>query len=179
MITVDRGFIQILGPDFGFWLFGSSDRGSQRFRGNLTFSFLCANVTQWRKWLEMVTHLCVTGPWWWIRIQLIFWADRRIQPLILADRRIFIPLFSPLLSRAVETSKLEDRVKYGRIRLNPTFMTPHCTLFYTLPDEVTSVPQLNLVMLPLHFYRWYMTASGEDCTLARAFMPRTTISTSG
>ena len=30
MITADRGFIQIMGPDFGFWLFGSSDRGSQR-----------------------------------------------------------------------------------------------------------------------------------------------------
>ena len=32
MITADRGFIQILGPDFGFCLFGSSDRGSQRPR---------------------------------------------------------------------------------------------------------------------------------------------------
>ena len=30
MITADRGFIQIRGLDFGFWLFGSSDRGSQR-----------------------------------------------------------------------------------------------------------------------------------------------------
>ena len=29
MITADRSFIQIMGPDFGFWLFGSSDRGSQ------------------------------------------------------------------------------------------------------------------------------------------------------
>ena len=26
MITADRGFIQFLGPDFGFWLLGSSDR---------------------------------------------------------------------------------------------------------------------------------------------------------
>jgi len=42
MITADRGFIQILGPDCGFWLLGSSDRGSQRSPGNLTFSFLCA-----------------------------------------------------------------------------------------------------------------------------------------
>ena len=45
MITVDRGFIQFLGPDFGFWLLGRSDRsdrGSQRSRGNLTFSLLCA-----------------------------------------------------------------------------------------------------------------------------------------
>ena len=25
MITADRGFIQSLGPDFGFWLLGSSD----------------------------------------------------------------------------------------------------------------------------------------------------------
>ena len=36
MITADRGFIQILGPDFGFCLFGSSDRGSQRRLGKLT-----------------------------------------------------------------------------------------------------------------------------------------------
>ena len=47
MITADRGFIQILGPDFG--LFGSSDRGSQRRPGKLNFSFLRADVTQWRK----------------------------------------------------------------------------------------------------------------------------------
>ena len=31
MIIADRGFIQFLGPDFGFWFLGSSDRGSQRF----------------------------------------------------------------------------------------------------------------------------------------------------
>ena len=42
MITADRGFIQIMGPDFGFWLLGSSDRGSQRSPGNLTSSLLCA-----------------------------------------------------------------------------------------------------------------------------------------
>ena len=42
MITADRGFIQFLGPDFGFWLLGSSDRGSQRSPANLTFSLLCA-----------------------------------------------------------------------------------------------------------------------------------------
>ena len=40
MITADRRFIQIMGPDFGFWLFGSSDRGFQRRPGKLTFSFL-------------------------------------------------------------------------------------------------------------------------------------------
>ena len=62
MITADRGFIQILGPDFGFWVFESTDRGSQRSRGNLTFPFLCADVTQWRKRLEIEMHLCVTGP---------------------------------------------------------------------------------------------------------------------
>jgi len=28
---------------------------------------------------------------------LIFWADQRIRPLILADRRIYIPLFTPLM----------------------------------------------------------------------------------
>ena len=42
MITADRGFIQTLGPDFGFWLLGSSDRGSQRSPENLTFFLLCA-----------------------------------------------------------------------------------------------------------------------------------------
>ena len=42
MITADRGFIQFLRPDFGFWLLGSSDRGSQRSSGNLTSSLLCA-----------------------------------------------------------------------------------------------------------------------------------------
>ena len=42
MITRDRGFIQIMG----------SDRGSQRRPGKLTFSFLCADVTQWRKWTK-------------------------------------------------------------------------------------------------------------------------------
>ena len=45
MITLDRGFIQFLGPDFGFWLLGRSDlsdRGSQRSRINLTFSLLRA-----------------------------------------------------------------------------------------------------------------------------------------
>ena len=41
-ITVDRGFIQFLGLDFGFWLLRSSDRGSQRSPGNVTFSLLCA-----------------------------------------------------------------------------------------------------------------------------------------
>ena len=53
MITADRGFIQFLGPDFGFWLLGRSDRsdrGSQRSLGNLTFSLLYVqDVTQWRK----------------------------------------------------------------------------------------------------------------------------------
>ena len=37
MITADRGFIEILGLDFGFWLLGSSDGGSQRSPRNLTF----------------------------------------------------------------------------------------------------------------------------------------------
>ena len=32
--------------DFGFWLFGSSDRGSQRRPGKFTFSLLCTDVTQ-------------------------------------------------------------------------------------------------------------------------------------
>ena len=49
MTTEDRGFIQIMGPDFGFWLFGDLDRGPKRSRRNLTFSLLCADVTQWRK----------------------------------------------------------------------------------------------------------------------------------
>ena len=42
MITADRGFIQFLDPDFGFWLFGSSDCGSQRSPRNLSFSLLGA-----------------------------------------------------------------------------------------------------------------------------------------
>ena len=42
MITADCGFIQCLGPDFGFWLLESSDDGSQCSHGNLTFSLLCA-----------------------------------------------------------------------------------------------------------------------------------------
>ena len=35
-ITTDRSLIQCLGPDFGFWLLGSSLRGSQRSPGHLT-----------------------------------------------------------------------------------------------------------------------------------------------
>ena len=42
MITADRSFIQFLGPDFGFWLLGRSDRGFQRSPGNFTLSHLCA-----------------------------------------------------------------------------------------------------------------------------------------
>ena len=42
MITVDRGFIQFLGPDSGFWLLGRSDCGSQLSPGNVTSSLLCA-----------------------------------------------------------------------------------------------------------------------------------------
>ena len=42
MITADRRFIQFLGPDCGFWLLRSSDRGSQRSPGNFTSSLLCA-----------------------------------------------------------------------------------------------------------------------------------------
>ena len=55
MITADRGFIQILGPDFGFWLLGGSDRGSQRFSANLTFSLLCAGCHAVEKILKSVT----------------------------------------------------------------------------------------------------------------------------
>ena len=42
MISAGCGFIQFLGPDFGFWLLGRSDRGSQRSPGNFTFSLFCA-----------------------------------------------------------------------------------------------------------------------------------------
>ena len=41
IITAD-GFILFMSQEFGFWLLGSSDRGSQRSPGNLTFSLLCA-----------------------------------------------------------------------------------------------------------------------------------------
>ena len=40
MISADCAFIQFLGPDFGVWLLGSSDRGSQRSSGNLTLSLM-------------------------------------------------------------------------------------------------------------------------------------------
>ena len=39
---MDCGFIKFLGLDFGFWLLGSSDRGSPGCPKNLTFSLLCA-----------------------------------------------------------------------------------------------------------------------------------------
>ena len=42
LMTANPGFIQFLGQDFGFWLLGSPDRGSQRSPGNVTFSLLCA-----------------------------------------------------------------------------------------------------------------------------------------
>ena len=42
MITADHGFIQFLGPDFGFWLLGSSDHGSPGCPKNLTYSLFCA-----------------------------------------------------------------------------------------------------------------------------------------
>ena len=48
MITADRSFIHFMGPDFGFWLFGSSDRGSQRRPGKLTLSL--SSVPMSRKW---------------------------------------------------------------------------------------------------------------------------------
>ena len=57
MITADRGFIQILGPDFGFCLFGSSDRGSQRRPGKLTFSFLGPVQTSNFSCAELNTYL--------------------------------------------------------------------------------------------------------------------------
>ena len=42
MITLDHDLIQILGPDFEFWLSGNLDGGSQCSPANLTFSLLCA-----------------------------------------------------------------------------------------------------------------------------------------
>ena len=57
MITADRGFIQFLGPHFGLWLLGRSDRsdwGSQRSQGNLTFSLLCAGCLAMEK-MTLVT----------------------------------------------------------------------------------------------------------------------------
>ena len=54
MITADRSFIQILGPDFEFCLLGSSGRGSQRSPENLTFSFLCAGCHA----VEKMTRNC-------------------------------------------------------------------------------------------------------------------------
>ena len=52
MITADRGFIQTLGPDFGFCLFGSSDRGSQRaLESSLSLSYVllsCSGENDWK-----------------------------------------------------------------------------------------------------------------------------------
>ena len=42
MITADGSFIQVLGPDFEFWLLGSSDRESQHSPRNLILSLFCA-----------------------------------------------------------------------------------------------------------------------------------------
>ena len=52
MMTADRSFIQILGPDLGFRLLGSSDRGSLSSPGNLTFSLLCAGCHAVKKILS-------------------------------------------------------------------------------------------------------------------------------
>ena len=50
MITADRGSIQFLGPDFGFWLLESSDCGSPGCPKNFSCSFFFVpDVTQWRK----------------------------------------------------------------------------------------------------------------------------------
>ena len=68
MVTADCGFMQILDPDFGFLLLGSSGCGSQRSPWNLTFSFLCAGCHAVEKWLEIVTHLSMMAPWWQIWI---------------------------------------------------------------------------------------------------------------
>ena len=69
MMTADRGFIQILGPDFGFCLFGSSDRGSQRPPGKCYFL-----TTR----LRLILFYCLTG--WFFRLQkgkilLVFRVD--------------------------------------------------------------------------------------------------------
>ena len=51
-MTVDGSFIQILETDLGFWLLGSSDRGSLSSPGNLTFSLLCAGCHAVKKILS-------------------------------------------------------------------------------------------------------------------------------
>ena len=58
-IRADRGVIYCLDPDFGFWLLGSSDRGSHRSPGHLTFFLLCVGCHAVAK---MTRHLRVTGP---------------------------------------------------------------------------------------------------------------------
>ena len=62
MVTADRGFIQIMGPDFGFWLLGSSDRGSQRRPGKLRHclhgrGFICNRIG-----FDAVTPFVYTEP---------------------------------------------------------------------------------------------------------------------
>ena len=62
MTTADRRFIQFLDPDFGFWLLGSSDRGSQRSPGNLTLSLLCAGCQAVEKMTRISNALKRDGP---------------------------------------------------------------------------------------------------------------------
>ena len=57
MITADRGFIQFLCPDFGFWLLGSSIVDLNAPLETLLSLFYVPGVVQWRKGLEIVRHL--------------------------------------------------------------------------------------------------------------------------
>ena len=62
MTTADCGFIQILGPNFGFSLLGSSDRGSPGCPRNLTFSLSCAGCHAVEKMTRNSDALQHEGP---------------------------------------------------------------------------------------------------------------------
>ena len=138
MITADRGFIQILGPDFGFCLFGSSDRGSQRPR---KAHFLFPKC--WCHAVEKMTRNSKRTYAWRVRdgglgLSWFFWADRRIRPLILADRRIYIPLFNPLHTHR--------RRRYDQIK-------PFPQLIYARWLGRVSKKQMSDKLLRVNFHR--------------------------
>ena len=78
MITADRGFIQFFGLDFGFWLLGSSDGGSQRSPGNFTSSSLCAGCHA----VEKMTRNCETLKLD-VAVSLLFFLVSYLQDFVL------------------------------------------------------------------------------------------------
>ena len=65
MITADRRFIQVLGPDFGFWLLGSRSRIVDL---NVPLEVSCSGEEME---IEMVKHL----NWTWSKASLLFFLQ--------------------------------------------------------------------------------------------------------